>query len=238
MKRFLLPLLGLLIAGTVAAPRSPRGKNLKVFMFPDDAAVAGAGRGTSSPRSPRAMHASPRGGKITSRRSSRGGHTPVAARSKSPLRRPSVSRVSTSAVAHAGAGSGDGSFANLVVTPRSLKPAKHAHEEVVLSEATLRRAPSLSSMRGGRHSRLAHVGRGVVRGGRSVHEASPYALPARSPSPKRDGATIVMLRRRKTSLVRADLQRVATKGVPSPWGTEDTSKDTSKDRSFLGLMGK
>jgi hypothetical protein len=42
----------------------------------------------------------------------------------------------------------------------------------------------------------------------------------------------VMLRRRKTSLVRADLQRVATKGVPSPWGTEDTSKD----RSFLGLM--
>jgi hypothetical protein len=235
MKRFLLPLLGLLIAGTVAAPRSPRNKNLKVFMFPDDAAVAGAGIGTSSPRSPRsprAMHASPRGGKITSRRSSRGGHTPVAARSKSPLKHHRISHVSTSAVAHAGAGSGDGSFANLVVTPRSLKPAKHAHEEVVLSEATLRRAPSLSSMRGGRHSRLAHVGRGVVRGGRSVHEASPYALPARTPSPKRDGATIVMLRRRKTSLVRADLQRVATKGVPSPWGTEDTSKD----RSFLGLM--
>jgi hypothetical protein len=132
MKRFLLPLLALLMMGSIAAPRakSPKGKRLQVFMFPNDVAVAGA-------PSPRAMHASPRGGRISSRRSSRGSHTPVASRSKSP---------------------------------RSKSPLSHLKVPSVSAPARV------GAVGGAGPSRLAQAGRGVVRGGRSVHDASSLCI--------------------------------------------------------------
>lgn len=226
MKKNLLPLLGLLIAGSLMSP-AKKETYIPPNVDVDGGVMSGAGRGTSSPRS---VHGSPRGGHV-SHRSTRGAHSPVAPkRSKSPARRSKssarharVSHISLPAVA------GAGSSAKPATTPKHLKATKHAHEDVLHGEATFTRAPSVGALRGTRSSHLARAGRTVVGG--SVHDEVPslhhVVSLKRSASPKRGGATVGSLRHKRLETTRADLHRLAIKGVPAPRGTVDLEEDTS-----------
>lgn len=234
MKKNLLLLLGLLMAGSLMSP--PKKKTYTPLVLDDS--VAGLGRGESSPRG---SYGSSRGGHV-SHRSGRSAHSPGATRrSKSPARHARVSQVSATATA------GAGSSAKPAETPKHLKATKHAHKEVVDHEAKLTRALSVGALRGTRSSHLARAGRGVV--GRSVHDeatprhhvspkrsASPkhdaatsgrHASPKRGASPKRDGATVGSLHHRRSGITRANLRHVAIKGVPAPAFTVGSEEDTS-----------